>query len=53
MTSWRPNWKANTGCGLSQLNEKGKVEYPRKKKDILVVVKSNNVTLTFHNRECF
>ena len=48
-TPWKPNQKVNIEGGPSQPNKEGKAKYPREKKDILVVVKSNNVTPTSRN----
>jgi len=46
---WKPNWKDYTKGGSSQKNEECKIKYPRENKNILVVVKGNNVTPTSRN----
>ena len=55
MKHQKPDWRVNTKGGSSQHNEEGKAEYPRQKKDTLGVVKGNNITYSFHNRDikCF
>jgi hypothetical protein len=47
--------KTDTEVGPSQLNKKGKVEYLRKKKDILVIGKGIKDIRTSRNRDikCF